>query len=169
MWHHFPGCFSKQTEGGECSALVLSLASMLTAGDEEKRPQGMGRGTPVTSGEYLCKEESSRINARSRGNRWMMFYCWQPKALAVGLLPGFPWVSTKTRWWEEDFCCAWEKDQHLMPEGRKRLLQISGVLSLWLCSTVPPSLSLHFFWLLQDYWSTIIWEVTGERCACILQ
>lgn len=51
IWHHFPGCFSTQ-KGGERSALLLSLAGRLIAGDEEKHLQGIS-SIPVTSGEYV--------------------------------------------------------------------------------------------------------------------
>lgn len=56
IWHHFPGCFSKQ-KGGERSALLLSLAGRLIAGDEEKHLQGIS-SIPVTSGGTSIKESA---------------------------------------------------------------------------------------------------------------
>lgn len=135
IWHHFPGCFSKQ-KGGERSALLLSLAGRLIAGDEEKHLHGIS-SIPVTSGEYLHKGKRSWIHASRRGNHWMIFYFRWPKTVPVGLMTDFPWVGTRTSRWGEVFCRSSEKDQRLMPEGRKRLCQISRALSPWPGGVVP--------------------------------
>lgn len=83
IWHHFPGYFFKQ-RGGECSALLFSLAGWVIARDDEKHLQTMGNSIQVTSGELqrAYKGKSNWNHARSRSNHWMIFHFWQLKSLA---------------------------------------------------------------------------------------
>lgn len=165
IWHYFPGCFSKQ-KGGECSALLLSLAGGLIAGDEEKHLQGMGNSIPVTSGQYLCKGRTVEFMQEAWASTGWYFISASQNTLAVGLTTEFPQGGTRTSWWGDIFCRASEKDQQLMPEGRKRLYQISRVLSPWLCGVVPsfsqPAVVLA---TLGNYWSST-WLGGHQRVLC---
>jgi len=82
--HHFPGCFSEQ-KGGESSALLLSLAKRLAAGDEEKHLQGTGSSIPITSGEYLRQGRAVEFMQEVGATTGWCFTSKSPKPLAVGL------------------------------------------------------------------------------------